>query len=211
MELNRIELYRLLLAEELDLLDDAGKERLRAALRDHPEIDRAGFIEGARRALNEDDREMLQSLQSTQLPEGGRKPARRLSRTGRAVLIAAASVALLWFGGRALLPGDRGGPAEVVVLDAARAGRAAPRVDLDSGPERISLDTGERPAEASVWQLRDGAGVVLRAGLLEPVGPGDPVPPIQIEKAWLRPAQAYWVVLLDSREHVVAEWRFETR
>jgi len=207
MELNRIEIYRLLLAEELDLLDDAGKERLRTALRDHPELDRAGFMEGARRALKEDDREMQQLLQTRQLPGSGRLP-RRLSRTGRAVLIAAASVALLWFGGRALLPGDRGGDAEVVVLDAARAGRAASRVDLDSGPERVALDTGVRPAGASAWQLRDGAGLVLRAG---PLAPGDPAEFIQIEKSWLRPAQAYWLVLLDSSQHVVAEWRFETR
>ena len=219
--MTRYELYRLVVADELDLLDDAGRRRLQELSATHPDFDRSAFIAGVREAMGqpEGDEELLRSLEEAErhladiqgLARVTPAARSRRPRAWRIGLIAAASVAVVWLAGRWVGPAGLPPSApQSVRLSGTRDGAAA-RVDLDREDSPvIRLVAGARPAEpVTRWELRDGAGQSLTEGPVPPGEAGSALPPIEIRKDALRAAQPYWLVLLGDDDRVIREWRFE--
>lgn len=219
--MTRYELYRLVVADELDLLDDDGRRRLQELSATHPDFDRSAFIAGVREAMGapDGDEELLRSLEEaerhlTDIPGVTRVPPPARSRrpsAWRIGLIAAASVAVVWLAGRFVGPAGLPPSApQSVRLSGMRDGDPA-RVDLDREDSPvIRLMAGARPAEpVTRWELRDGAGESVTEGAVAPGEIGSPLPPIEIRKDALRAAQPYWLVLLSDDDRVIREWRFD--
>ncbi len=221
MHSKQYEFYRLLVADEIGLLDDDDKSRLEAALVARPGVDRASFAEELRQSLADEapDDDMLTRIAEAErdlvapVASGEARPAvawrrRRMWRVG---VVAAASVAVVWFAGRLVRgPGDAPAPALTVRLDVMRDG-GVPMLDLDaSAADRVLLMPGLRPRAPVIrWELRDGASALVAGGTLPGGDPGDPLPPIDIRKQILRPANSYWLVLLGPGGEVVRQWRFD--
>lgn len=212
--MDRFELYRLLAADQLDLLQPSQKEALREELRRHPDVDAAAFAARVREALASGadlDAFVAAIADADREIAAGRGQPRRARRMARLVLVAAAAVLAVWVGGRWI--GDRGdGPPATFRLDA-RRGADLPVLDLDALPAYVVLEVEARaPAGELAWEIRDTALHVVDRGAISALDgpPGPRTVSVTVSTSRLQPATGYWLVLTGGDGTALGQWRFDT-
>ncbi len=181
--MDRMDLYRLLVADQLDLLEPEEKRRLERALSEYPDVDRLRFAERVVAALGDAgdaarERQFLDALQAAE-NEGGEpipsiaSPAKRfrarrsLGRWGLG-LAAAAGAAAVWLGDQFGSEPSRSGPAATLPPAADSRGeapsRASQAVLLDANRaegDEIDLDATSAPYVTFVTEARIQATTVI--------------------------------------------------
>lgn len=217
--MNRYELYRLLAADQLGLLDAAGKRNLTEALADRPAVDRQAWATALREAVADpgSDAEFRQRIaaagdfdppvEQRSRRSGMRWRSPRVWRWVVAAAAAAAGIALVVRVFDPHSPRLPGSGVQVLALDADRS--VAVRADLDADPAPALALEIEVPPGATRWEVRDGsldlvasgevAGSARAGGRLRAVVP----------KNRLRPANSYWLVVRGPSGDVLHQWKFD--
>lgn len=223
--MDRFDLYRLLAADQLDLLDAAEKEALREGLRLHPDIDVAAFRARVREALTggEDIETFVASLADAErsVAAAGTAPPAPVSRARpfalrplRIALVAAAASLALWIGGQWVARDRDAGPGigQTLHLDVVRDD-GVPRVDLDiDAATHITLVATVRDPGPLAWELRDGADRTIDRGTLaaESRTQAPRLVTLPVPKARLRAASHYSLVVTSPAGEIIGQWGFET-